>query len=62
MGNIFYIDGEFVDEADATLPADDLAILRGYGIFDFMRTYSGKPFHLESTPETAGTLGPVDRA
>ena len=48
MGNLFYVDGEFVGESDATLPADDLAILRGYGIFDFMRTYGGKPFHLDA--------------
>ena len=48
MGNIFYIDGEFVGEADATLPADDLAVLRGYGIFDYMRTYGGNPFHLDA--------------
>jgi branched-chain amino acid aminotransferase len=47
MGNIFYIDGEFLPEKDATIPVNDLAILRGYGIFDFLRTYGGKPFHLK---------------
>lgn len=44
--SIFYINGEFVDSARATIPANDLAILRGYGAFDFLRTYGGKPFQL----------------
>jgi len=47
MSNIFYIDGEFIPEKDARIPVNDLAILRGYGIFDFLRTYGGKPFHLK---------------
>ncbi len=47
MSNIFYIDGEFLPEKDARIPVNDLAILRGYGIFDFLRTYGGKPFHLK---------------
>lgn len=44
---IFYIDGAFVEESEATLPVSDLVILRGYGVFDFLRTYNGVPFHLE---------------
>ena len=47
MGNIFYVDGKFVDSAAAQVPADDLAVLRGYGIFDFTRTYGGRPFRLD---------------
>ena len=43
---IFYMDGEYVDAEQAALPASDLALLRGYGIFDFTRTYGGKPFQL----------------
>lgn len=45
---VYYIDGEFVQEEDASLPVSDLAIVRGYGVFDFLRTYGGKPFHLQS--------------
>lgn len=45
---IFYIDGTFVDENEAVLPVTDLAILRGYAVFDFLRTYNGHPFHLEA--------------
>jgi len=44
--SIFYMDGEFVDSDKAVLSVNDMAILRGYGIFDFMRTYNKKPFHL----------------
>ena len=47
MGNIFYVDGEFVDSEAAQVPADDLAVLRGYGIFDFTRSYGGRPFRLD---------------
>jgi len=45
--NIYYVDGEFVEEQQAHIPVDDLSVLRGYGIFDFLRTYNGVPFHLE---------------
>jgi branched-chain amino acid aminotransferase len=45
--NIYYIDGEFVQAQAACLPVDDLSILRGFGVFDFLRTYGGRPFHLK---------------
>lgn len=44
--SVFYINGKYVDSTKATLPANDLVILRGYGIFDFCRTYGGVPFQL----------------
>lgn len=44
---IYYVDGDFVEDQDAKLPLSDLIILRGYGVFDFLRTYGGRPFHLE---------------
>jgi len=44
---IFYVDGEYLEESEAKLPLSDLAILRGYAVFDFLRTYNGRPFHLE---------------
>jgi len=33
--------------AEARLPIDDISILRGYGVFDFLRTVNKKPFHLK---------------
>jgi branched-chain amino acid aminotransferase len=47
MTNVFYVDGNFVAGDDALIPITDLAVVRGYGVFDFMRTYGGVPFHLE---------------
>lgn len=48
---IYYVDGAYVDETAAVLPVTDLAILRGYGVFDFLRTYNGYPFHLRAHAE-----------
>jgi branched-chain amino acid aminotransferase len=44
--NIFYINGEYLSEDEASLPARDLSIIRGYAAFDFLRTYGGHPFRL----------------
>ncbi|MDM8537812.1 aminotransferase class IV [Desulfobacterales bacterium HSG17] len=45
--NIFYIDGEFAPEDRAVISVNDLGLLRGYGVFDFLRTYNRKPFYLK---------------
>ena len=45
--DIYYIDGQYVEKDKAVIPATDLAVLRGYGIFDYLRTYKKKPFHLK---------------
>ena len=46
--SVFYINGEYVDAAEAKISATDLAILRGYGVFDALRSYSGIPFQLRA--------------
>ncbi|MDJ0621977.1 MAG: aminotransferase class IV [Desulfocapsaceae bacterium] len=43
----YYVDGKYVKDSEAALPLSDMAILRGYAVFDFLRTYNGRPFHLE---------------
>lgn len=43
---ICYVNGQFLPLSEAGLPVQDLAILRGYGVFDFLRTYNGHPFRL----------------
>ncbi len=46
--DIWYADGKFVPEDEAFVSARDLAVLRGFGVFDFLRTYHRKPFYLEA--------------
>lgn len=41
------INGEIVEAANASLLISDLAIQRGYGVFDFFKTINGSPIFLE---------------
>lgn len=45
--NIYYVDGEFVPADRAVIPVDDLALVRGIGVFDLLRTYHGRPCFLK---------------
>lgn len=45
---IWYVNGKFVTSTKAVLPFSDLGIQRGWGVFDFLRTYSGRPFQLSA--------------
>jgi branched-chain amino acid aminotransferase len=45
--DIYYVDGEFVPADRAVIPVHDLAVLRGLGAFELLRTYNGLPFALE---------------
>lgn len=38
-----YVDGRFVHKSDAFIPVDDLAVLRGLGVFDLIRASNGRP-------------------
>lgn len=55
------INGRFIDQQDAVLHVSDLAILRGYGVFDYFRFADGKPRflsdHLERFARSARSLG-----
>lgn len=42
-----YFNGKIVPASTAYLKFNDIGILRGYGIFDFLRTYNGRPFLLK---------------
>lgn len=44
--NTWYVDGKFVPEDEVFVSAKDLTVLRGFGVFDFLRTYHRKPFYL----------------
>lgn len=41
------VNDAIISEEEATLRITDLAIQRGYGIFDFLKTVAGKPIFLE---------------
>jgi branched-chain amino acid aminotransferase len=43
---IYYVNGTYVPADQAMLPVNDLSIVRGYGVFDYTRSYHGKPFKL----------------
>ena len=42
----YWVNGAFVSADEATLSIEDVGILRGYGVFDYLRSYDGKPYHL----------------
>ena len=41
-----WINGNYIESSQASLHIGDLAIQRGYGIFDFFRCHQGIPFLL----------------
>ena len=45
--DIYYIDGQYVDEDKCVLSVKDIIVLRGFGVFDFLVTYNKRPFHLK---------------
>ncbi|MEA2020581.1 MAG: aminotransferase class IV [Patescibacteria group bacterium] len=57
---VFYLNGDFVPEEQAKVGVLDLGLLRGYGVFEFLRAYSGKFFlldkHLERFWNSARTV------
>lgn len=57
----YYVDGQYVPASEAVIPVDDLAIMRGFGVFDLLRTLNGKPLflkeHIKRLEDSAGRLG-----
>ena len=43
---IYSINGRIVPEKDARISVEDLAVIRGYGVFDYLRTYNRIPFRM----------------
>jgi branched-chain amino acid aminotransferase len=44
MNHYCYINRELIPYQQASIRLNDLGLLRGYALFDYMRTYNGKPF------------------
>jgi len=47
MEKYCYFNGRIMPLRQAALPLNDIGVLRGYGVFDFLRTYGGCPFLLD---------------
>jgi D-alanine transaminase/branched-chain amino acid aminotransferase len=58
---LYFINGKILKASEAKLNINDLALLRGYGIFDFFRTSAGKPYlmenYLDRFMHSAGLMG-----
>jgi branched-chain amino acid aminotransferase len=46
MNYYCYATGKILRKADIKVGISDLVMLRGYGVFDYLRTYYGKPFRI----------------
>ncbi len=61
MKRYVYLNGKYVVESKAKIDIDDIGLLRGYGVFDNLRTFNGKPFlldkHLSSLSSSAKQIG-----
>ncbi len=44
---VFYVKGKYVPRSQAFMSVSDLGLLRGYGVFEYMRTYNREPFRLK---------------
>jgi branched-subunit amino acid aminotransferase/4-amino-4-deoxychorismate lyase len=47
MEKYSYYNGKIIESEKACLPIDDIGIIRGIAVFDYFRTYNGKPFRLK---------------
>lgn len=60
MESIYFLNGNYLPSSKTLLPINDLGFIRGYGVFDFMRTYNQKPFliddHLERLYQSAESI------
>ncbi len=44
---MYYINGQYLKEEQALISVLDLSVLRGFSVFEYLRTYKGEPFHLQ---------------
>lgn len=63
MQSLQYLNNTWVSEKDLKISVFDLSVIRGFGVFDFLRTYHNKPFqlnaHIDRLFHSAKTLGIV---
>jgi len=44
---VHYLDNQWVSQEELKISAFDISVLRGFGVFDFLRTYNQIPFRLQ---------------
>lgn len=44
---LWYVNGRWVHPEEASISITDVAVLRGYSVFESLRTYDRRPFHLD---------------
>lgn len=44
---LWYVGGQWVHPHEAVISVNDITVLRGYSVFESLRTYDRRPFHLE---------------
>lgn len=64
-----YLNGDIVEEQVAGVPLNDIGLMRGYGVFEVIRTFNKRPFlfdeHLARLTKSATFMGlqvPTDEA
>jgi branched-chain amino acid aminotransferase len=61
MNHYCYFNGELIPTHQASVKLNDLGLLRGFALFDYMRTYNGKPFmptyYMERLFQSASMMG-----
>lgn len=45
---VYYCNGQYLPASEAKLSVSDLGVIRGFGLFESLRTYAGHPFLLEA--------------
>lgn len=45
---LYYVNGEFIPASQAAIGLNDLGLVRGYGVFEVLRTYGERPFGLRA--------------
>lgn len=43
---LYFINNDFIEKDKAFISVNDIGLLRAYAVFDYLKTYFGKPFHL----------------
>lgn len=43
---VYFVQNNFIEKERALISVNDIGLLRAYAVFDYLKTYFGKPFHL----------------